>query len=172
MASKRGTSIINWLSDVEASSHFSLDSSLRDSSLSCNTHSPPTQQSLSLSSPCRGILQHPRKRKHHPKSPESFSESSHFDRRTRKALCEIMNSNNKNKRRHTDTASEIGEQEFGLGACTIHQHTALSSLLTVTNRIKHLRKAHPPLNPSHGHPQRLSPPHTHLVVPGKSVNLR
>ncbi len=155
MASESCASIIDWLSDVEASAHWKGSSS-RDSSLPRATPSPLTQPSPSLSSPCFTSLQHPRKRKHHPDSPHSYSERLHFDRRTRKALCEIMQPNN-SKRRRTDTASENDEQAVGLEARTINQDTALSSFLTIISSIvllKHPKKANPPPppNPSYRHP--------------------
>ena len=109
MASERCLSIADWLSDVEASIHL-RDSSTRDSSLS-----PPSLTSL----------QHPRKRKHqhHSDIAQAYIERVHFDRHTRKPLCEIMEPNG-TKRRRTDTASENEEQAVAFEARTISQDTA------------------------------------------------
>ena len=128
MFSKRCPNIVDWLSDVEASVHLQ-DSSTRDTSLSA----PPLRkrkhkhkhQEPSLSAPSFTNLQHPRKRKHkhHSYSPQPYPETVHFDRRTRKPLCEIMQPNS-TKRRRADTASENEEQAVASEARTISQDTA------------------------------------------------
>ena len=109
MVPERCPSIVDWLSDVEASVHLQ-ESSTRDSS---------------LSAPSLTDLQYPRKRKHkhHSNSPQAYPETVHFDRRTRKPLCEIMEPNS-TKRRRTATASESEEQAVAFEARTISHDTA------------------------------------------------
>ena len=165
MVSEECPSIVDWLSDVEASIHLQ-ESSTRDSSLSAPS---PTD------------LQHPRKRKHkhHLHAPQAYIEIMHFDRRTRKPLCEIMEPNS-TKRRRTDTASENEEQADALEARIISADTALSSFLTITNSRflhKHLKKASSPHhpNPSYAHPRPPclpTPTQKPQVAPERRVHLR
>ena len=126
MVPEQCPSIIDWLSDVEASVHLQ-ESSARDTSLSAPSlcKRKHKHQDASFPTPSLTNLQHPRKRKHkhHPDSPQPYPEAVHSDRRTRKPLCEIMQPNS-TKRRRTDTASENEEQEFSFQACTISQDTA------------------------------------------------
>ena len=127
MVPERCPSIVDWLSDVEASVHLQ-ESSTRDTSLSAPSLRKRKQKhrDTSLSAPPLTNLQHhPRKRKHkhHPDSPQPYPETIHSDRHTRKPLCEIMQSNS-TKRRRTDTTSENEEQDFAFEARTIYQDTA------------------------------------------------
>ena len=172
MGSEPCASIIDWLSDVEASAHWQ-DSSLRDSSLPCATPSTPTQSSPSLSSPCFTGLQDLRKRKHHPDSPQFRSKKLHFDRRTREALCEIMQPNN-TKRRRTDTEGGNDEQVVGLEARTINLDTVWSYFLTIISSIvllKHPKKANPPPRPNQSYRRPLPPCRTQRpqVAPGRRL---
>lgn len=126
MVSERCPSIVGWLSDVEASVDLQ-ESSTRDTSLSAPSlrKQKHKHQDTSLPTPSPTDLQYPRKRKHkhHSYSPQSYPETVHFDRRTRKPLCEIMQPNS-TKRRRTDTAGENEEQAVALEARTLSQDTA------------------------------------------------
>lgn len=165
MVSERCPSIVDWLSDVEASVHLQ-NSSSRDPS---------------LSAPSLTSLKHPRKRKHrhHSDISQAYIEKAHFDRPTRKPLCEIMEPNS-TKRRRTDTVSENEEQAVALEVRIISQVTALSSSLTITNSIvvlKRLKKASPPHHPSPpcGHPRPPclpGPSQRPQVAPERRVHLR
>ena len=117
MVSEGCPSIVDWLSDVEASLHLQ-ESSTRDSS---------------LSAPSLTDSQHPRKRKrkhnhkHQSDIPQAYPGTAHFDRRTRRPLCEIM-APNSTKRRRTAT-SESEEQAVALEARTISQERLEAAFL-------------------------------------------
>ena len=98
MASESCASIIDWLSEVEASGKT------QDPSLPSATASPSSPPSA-FSSPCLNGPLHPRKRKLDPDNSQPSTESLYLVKRTRKALREIMLPNG-NKRPRRDTASE------------------------------------------------------------------
>ena len=108
MASKRGTSIIDWLSEVEASGNT------QEASLSSATPSPSSSPSA-FSSPSLAGLLPPRKRKLDPSNPQPSTENLALVKRTRKALREIMMSPSK-KRARLEAAGQNdvqGELEVG-----------------------------------------------------------
>lgn len=98
MASESCASIIDWLSEVEASGDT------QDSSLPSTTPSPSSPPSA-FSSPCLTGSLHPRKRKLDLDNSQPSTETLYLVKRTRKALREIMPPNG-NKRPRRDTASE------------------------------------------------------------------
>ena len=158
MASESCASIIDWLSDIEASVHWE-ESSLQDPSLPCATSSPPIRLSSSLlSSPCFISLQHPRKCKHHIDQLESYSKGSYFPR---KPLKETMSSSN--KRACIDSGLAEDEQVAWDEVRSVNQNTASSSFLTIVNSntpLEHLeREVLQCHNPSYRHPlpRGLSP---------------
>lgn len=181
MISEGCPSIVDWLSDVEASLH-SQESSTRDSSLTAPSLTTPSLSIPSLSTPSLTDLQHPRKRKHKHQlhTPQAYIKRAHFDKRTRKPLCEIMEPNS-TKRRRTDATSENEEQSDAVEVPIISADTVLSSFLTITNSmdlVKRLTKASPPHrpSPSYAHPRPpCLPGPTHQkpqVAPERRVHLR
>ena len=120
MASESCTSIIDWLSDVEAegSAHWE-QYSLQDPSFPCATSSPPIQFSPSPSSPCFVGLQHSRKRKHHGEWLDSCPKDPYFPR---EPLKEIMSSPNKRARTTSGPLEE--ERAAQAGVRSIDHDTA------------------------------------------------
>ena len=98
MASESSASIIDWLSEVEASGNT------QDSSLPTVTPSPSSPPSAFFS-PCLTGPLHTRKRKLDLDSSQPSTDALYLVKRTRKALREIMPPNS-NKRPRRDTASE------------------------------------------------------------------
>ena len=106
MASESCASIIDWLSEVEASDK------IQDYSLPGATSSPSSQPSAS-SSPSLTSSLHPRKRKPDPDDFQPSTERLHLVKRTRKALREIMPPNgNKRARRGTASENDVQGVEF------------------------------------------------------------
>ena len=172
MTSESCTSIIEWLSDIEAdTSAYWEQSSLQDASLPNATFSPimpATSSPSSPSSPCFVGLKHSRKRKHHRDRLDLYSKDSYFDR---EPLKEMMSSPNKRAR----TVSEPLEDERAAQAevRSINQNTALSSLLTMNSKplLKHhgkkIQQAH---NLSYEHPLPLSRSPRHQAVKGRRIS--
>ena len=158
MASESCASIIDWLSDVEASDQWE-EHSLQDPSLPCATSSPPIHSTSSLlSSPCFITSQQSRKRKHQTNKLECYSKGSYFPR---KPLEETMSS--PNKRPRTDDETPEDAQMAGAEVSFVNHDTALRSFLTIVNSntlLKHpkreLLQCH---HPSYEHPlpRALSP---------------
>ena len=151
MASESCASIIDWLSDIEASAQWE-EYSLQDPSLPCATSLPPIHSTSSLlSSPCFITSQQSRKRKHHTNQLDSYSKDLYF---ARKPLKETMSS--PNKRARTDDETPEDAQMAGAEVSSIDHDTALRSFLTIVNSntlLKHPKRellyCH---HPSYEHP--------------------
>ena len=106
MTSESCASIIDWLSEVEASGNT------QDSSLPSVTSSQSSPHSA-FSSPCLTGSLHTRKRKLDLDSSQPSTDALYLVKRTRKALREIMQPNgNKRPRRDTGSENDVQGVEF------------------------------------------------------------
>ena len=143
MASESCASIIDWLSEVEASGNT------QDSSLSSATSSPSSPPSA-FSSPCLTGSLYPRKRKLDPDNHQPVTESLYLVKHTRKALREIMPPNG-NKRPRRDTASENDVQGVEFEVWAISEAARLFIIFTVIDSVvlpTRPKRANPPPRPS------------------------
>ena len=143
MVSEWSASIVDWLSDVEASGNT------QGSSLSSATPSPSSAPSA-FSSPCLTGSLHPQKRKLDLDNYQPFTESLYLVNHTRKALREIMPPNG-NKRPRRDTASENDVQGVDFEVWAISEVARLLIILTVIDSVvlpTRPKKANPPPRPN------------------------
>lgn len=159
MASESCISIVDWLSNVEASA-YREQYSLPDA-----TSSPPMYSSSSPLSPCFVGLQHPRKRKRHkdwldfpPKNPYC-------------SLKEIMSLSN--KRTRTDHGPLEEERAAQAEVRSVNRDISSSRFLTIINSSAPLehpeRKILQAHNLSYKHPLPLARSPRHQVVQTKKV---